>query len=171
MIRAILVLTVATLLLGCGQSGSSSKAMSDSIIPVQAGDPQMEAAMKEAREHFPEFWSVISEDSKRVIPVYAGAMVKAYFFDPDAPQSGEHMWVQRVDYDGKMITGTLADRPGRIRSVRTGQQVSFPLERLSDWLYVDDGKAVGVYTVRLLRTRMSTEERRAHDSHYPFSFE
>jgi uncharacterized protein YegJ (DUF2314 family) len=55
--------------------------------------------------------------------------------------------------------------------VRPGQAVSFPLERLSDWLYVEGGKAMGVFTVRLLRTRMSDEERRAHDSYYPFSFD
>ena len=171
MIRVFILLALAASLVGCGRSSSSSSAMSNGIIPVGAGDPQMEAAMREARAHLPEFWRVISDDYKRVIPVYAGAMVKAYFFDPGAPKSGEHMWVQGVDYDGKTITGTLADTPGHIRSVKTGQQVSFPLERLSDWFYVENGKAVGAYTVKLLRTRMSAIERREHDSHYPFRFE
>lgn len=145
--------------------------MSDSVIPVQADDPQLEAAMKDAREHFPEFWRVISADYKRVIPVYECALVKAYFFDSDAPNSGEHMWVQDVEYDGKMITGTLVDTPVHVQSVKSGQEVSFPLTRLSDWLYVEDGKAVGAFTVKVLRKRMSVKERNAHDNHYPFSFE
>lgn len=98
-------------------------------------------------------------------------MVKAYFYDAVAPQGGEHMWVSEVAYDGKTITGVLADVPRQLRSVQSGQQVSFPLERLSDWFYVDGGRAVGAFTVRLLRTRMSAEQRRAHDSHYPFRFE
>ena len=167
----MLILAVATLLWSCGRSGSSSKAMSDSILFVEAGDPQMEAAMKQAREHFSDFWSVVSQDHKRVIPFYADAMVKAYFFDPDAPQSGELVWVQDVVYDGKTITGTSVDTPVSIRSGKAGQHVSLPLNRLSDWLYVEDGMAMGVYTVKLLRTRMSAEERQAHDSHYPFRFE
>jgi uncharacterized protein YegJ (DUF2314 family) len=144
---------------------------SDHIIPVQSGDPEMDAAMQTARDHFPEFWRELAADYRRVIPVYAGAMAKAYFFDSDAPQSGEHMWVRGIEYDGKTITGILADRPRHIRSVRGGQSASFPLERLSDWFYVEDGKAVGAFTVRLLRTRMTDEQRRAHDSHYPFRFE
>jgi uncharacterized protein len=170
MFRVLAILTAA-LLAGCGHSGSPSKSMSDSVIPVQAGDPEMEAAMQTARDQFPEFWRVIAADYKRVIPVYAGAMVKAYFFDTSAPQAGEHMWVRGIEYDGRTISGTLADTPGHISSVRTGQQVRFPLERLSDWFYVQDGKVVGAFTVKLLRKRMGAEERRTHDSHYPFRFE
>ena len=45
------------------------------------------------------------------------------------------------------------------------------LGRLSDWFYVVGDNAVGAFTVRLLRTRMTAEQRRAHDSHYPFRFE
>jgi len=132
----------------------------------------MNAAMQTARDRFPEFWREVSNDYKRVIPALGESMVKAYFDDPGgSPQGGEHMWVRGVDYDGKMITGELADTPRHLRSIRAGQQVSFPLERLTDWFYVDDGKAVGAFTVRVLRSRMSEEERRVHDSHYPFRFE
>ncbi len=98
-------------------------------------------------------------------------MVKACFYDAAAPQSGEHMWVTDVGYDGTTITGVLADTPYKVSSVRSGEQVSFPLERLSDWFYVNGDKAVGAFTVRLLRTRMTEEQRREHDSHYPFRFE
>ena len=98
-------------------------------------------------------------------------MVKAYFYDEGAPLTGEHMWVREIGYDGKTITGILADTPIQLHSVRAGQRVIFPLEHLSDWLYVENGKAVGVFTVKLLRTRMSAEERQAHDSQYPFKFD
>jgi len=142
------------------------------ILPVQSDDADMNAAMQTARARFSEFWREVSADYQRVIPALGGSMVKAYFDDPGgAPQGGEHVWVRGVDYDGKTITGELADTPIHLRSVRAGQQVSFPLDRLSDWFYVDDDLAVGAFTVRLLRARMSEEERRKHDSHYPFRFE
>ncbi len=127
--------------------------------------------MQTARERFPEFWREVSADYKRVIPALGGSMVKAYFYDTGARKTGEHMWVRDVEYDGKTITAVLADTPRQLRSVRSGEQVSFPLERLSDWFYVEGDKAIGAFTVRLLRTRMSAEQRRAHDSHYPFQFE
>lgn len=141
------------------------------LITVQSDDPEMLAAMQTARDRFPEFWREVAADYKRVIPALGGSMVKAYLYDDAAPQNGEHMWVSEVEYDGKTITGVLADTPRELRSVRSGQQVSFPLERLSDWFYVEGGKAIGAFTVRLLRTRMTAEQRRAHDSHYPFRFE
>ena len=127
--------------------------------------------MQTARERFPEFWKEVSTDYKRVIPALDGSMVKAYFHDAGAPRTGEHMWVREVEYDGETITGVLADVPRQLQSVQQGQRVSFPLGRLSDWFYVEDDKATGAFTVRLLRTRMTEEQRQAHDSHYPFRFE
>ncbi len=142
------------------------------IIPVQSDDSEMNAAMQTAREKFPEFWREVSADYKRGIPALGGSMVKAYFDDPGGtPQGGEHMWVREVEYDGKVITGTLADAPRHLRSIRSGEQVTFPIERLSDWFYVDGGKAIGAFTVRVLRSRMSDQERKEHDSQYPFRFD
>ena len=142
------------------------------IVPVRSGDTEMNAAMQTARNRFPEFWREVSGDQKRVIPALGGLMVKAYFGDSSGePHGGEHMWVCGIECDGKTITGVLADTPRHLRNMSTGQQVSFPLERLSDWFYVDGGKAVGAFTVRLIRTRISQEERRVHDSHYPFRFD
>lgn len=158
-------------LAGCGGSGSSASAMKSDAIPVNPLDPEMNAAMQTARSRFPEFWREVSKDYKRAIPALGGSMVKAYFNDVGAPTRGEHMWVRDVQYYGKQITGVLSDTPRALRSVRSGDRVSFSLERLSDWFYVEDGKAVGAFTVRLLRNRMSAEQRREHDSHYPFRFD
>lgn len=98
-------------------------------------------------------------------------MVKARFSDSPSKQGDEHMWVNQVEFDGQLISGILSSTPNELRSVKAGQKVSFPLERLSDWLLVEHGKARGVFTVQLLRSRMSDQERRAHDGHYPFRFE
>ena len=175
MTRTLAVLALITVLVACGRSGSTSTTMSSdtqpTIIPVQPDDAEMLAAMQTARARFPEFWREVSADYQRVIPALGGSMVKAYFCDEAAPEGGEHMWVSEVEYDGKTITGVLEDTPRELRNVRSGERVSFPLERLSDWFYVDEGKAVGAFTVKLLRTRMTTKQRREHDSYYPFRFE
>lgn len=173
MTRTIITLALAVVLVGCGPSNTSPSMSSNSkIVPVESDDAEMNAAMQTARERFPEFWREVSADYMRAIPTLDGSMVKAYFDDPGgAPEGGEHMWVSGVEYDGKIISGELTDTPRHLRSVRAGQQVTFPLERVSDWFYVDGGKAVGAFTVRALRSRMNEEERRAHDSNYPFRFD
>jgi uncharacterized protein YegJ (DUF2314 family) len=142
------------------------------MTAVKSDDAEMNQAMQTARDKFPEFWREVSADYKRPIPVLDNCMVKAYFNDPNGAKEGpEHMWVTDLEYDGKLITGTLSDIPHHLRSVKRGQDVSFPIERLSDWIYVKNGKAVGGFTIHLLRSRMSESERKAHDDAYPFRFE
>ena len=98
--------------------------------------------------------------------------MKVYFTDPDSSESdGEHMWVELKESDGSQFKGILLSSPAWLKSVKGGDEVEFGTSDVTDWFYVEDGKAVGAYTVRLLRTRMSDEERAAHDAGYPFSFE
>src|SRR5678815_5142821 len=104
MTRILIRLILLIVLVGCGRSNTSRMSSDSKIIPVQAADPEMNAAMQIARERFPEFWREVSTDYKRVIPALGGSMVKAYFDDPGgSPQGGEHMWVNEIDYDGKII--------------------------------------------------------------------
>ena len=140
------------------------------IVKVAASDAEMEAAMVKARDSFPEFWSEISEDYQRAIPALTIAQVKAYFHDANDPAGGEHMWVGEVSFDGEVISGTLMSKPGHLDSVSEGDSVEFPVSRLSDWLIVDDGNAKGLYTVQVIRTRMSEDELADHDANYPFEF-
>jgi uncharacterized protein YegJ (DUF2314 family) len=140
------------------------------VSPVEADDPGMLAAIRKARETFPDFLQAVEADSRRIIPALSFALVKAYFADVGSPDEGEHMWVTDVEFDGHTITGTLCDTPEHVQCVREGQQVNFPSDHLSDWLYVLVDEAHGGFTLRLLRSRMSDAERQAHDSQYPFSF-
>jgi uncharacterized protein YegJ (DUF2314 family) len=97
-------------------------------------------------------------------------MVKARFSDKGKEDDAEHLWIQNVSYDGKMISGEVASEPADLKSVKLGEKVSFPLERLSDWLYVEKGVAMGAFTVQYLRKKMGEEERKEHDALYPFRF-
>ena len=83
---------------------------------------------------------------------------------------GEHMWGGEVSFDGELISGILMSHPGHLDSVSEGDSVEFSVSRLSDWLIVDDDRAKGLYTVQVLRARMSDDERAAHDANYPFAF-
>ena len=143
----------------------------NALIPVKAGDPEFEAAMQQARDRFPEFVQATSAEGNPLAIPLEGSMVKAYFFDDAAPLTGEHMWVKQAQYDGTTISGVLIDTPKHVESVKAGQQVRFPLSRLSDWLYVKGSTACGAFTVKLLRQRMTEAARRAHDAQYPFTFD
>lgn len=158
-IKILLLVTILIIVNGCSENRSNDA----EIIQVKENDKEMNAAMEKARETFPEFIKVIDKES---IP----AMIKAYFDDSGAFEDGEHMWVTNIRIDGKIINGVLSSSPITVKKVKMGDKVSFPLKRLSDWLYVKNGKAYGAYTVNLLRNRMTEYERIQHDNNYPFKF-
>ena len=50
------------------------------------------------------------------------------------------------------------------------QWVSFDPDDITDWMYIEDGRLIGGYTTRLLRERMSPEERKQLDASAPYKF-
>lgn len=162
------ILFAFTIFMTSCDNPSEPQASEPQIVSVNSGDAEMETAMAKARETFPEFWSEASEDYQRVIPTLTFVQVKVYFHAEDDPEGGEHMWVGDVSFDGVMVSGTLRSRPGHLDSVSEGDSVEFTVGQLSDWMIVDDGRAKGLYTVQVLRSRMTDDERVAHDSNYPF---
>jgi uncharacterized protein YegJ (DUF2314 family) len=138
------------------------------IIDVEDDDKGMNEAMAQARKEFPAFWKAVSEDRRKKEPELVPAMVKASFSDKGREDGAEHLWIDEVSYDGKMISGVVASEPADLKSVKLGEKVSFPLERLSDWLFVEKGVAKGAFTVNYLRKQMSAKERKEHDEAYPF---
>lgn len=138
-------------------------------------DAAMVEAYQRAKETFRYLWREISWERRRIVPALDMACVKTVFADRpledcerDDPR--EHMWVQDFEFDGRRITGTLLNQPGQLESVKQGDQVSFPFEQLTDWIYAISGRAYGAYTVNLMRMRMSPAERRAHDKAWGLDF-
>lgn len=56
--------------------------------------------------------------------------------------------------------GTLAVEPDDTRLVTPGQRPRFTVQEISDWLYLDDDRLVGGYTIRYVTDRMTPEDKR-----------
>jgi len=52
--------------------------------------------------------------------------------------------------------------------LKIGDEVSFPPAELTDWMYMEDGKIIGGYTIRVLRKRMSAKEGADFDANLQF---
>jgi uncharacterized protein YegJ (DUF2314 family) len=55
--------------------------------------------------------------------------------------------------------------------VEAGEEVRVDPEKISDWMYVDNGVLRGGFTLRVLRSRMSPQEREQFDSEIGFGIE
>lgn len=154
--------------------------MSDRQTPpvyiFDSSDPDMQQAHEHARATFRYFWREIAWDRRRIVPSLTLACVKAPFGDANAPPAREgvpqveHMWLTDVDWDGQCVRGVVANSPNWIESIREGDAASFPVDQISDWMYVLSGEVYGAFTVNLLRFRMSPQERQQHDQAWGLDF-
>jgi uncharacterized protein YegJ (DUF2314 family) len=131
------------------------------VTQVSGEDREMNAAMERARSTLGDY------DSRHEDPPasqsYLGIKVRF-----EADDAIEHMWVDEVEITGDGYRGRLANEPMQITSLKAGDPVTFTRPEVSDWMAVDDGRLVGGFTLRVMRNRMSEEERAAFDAETDF---
>ena len=151
---------VAAILLGftgCGESDSGN------VVHVSDTDPAMNQAMAKARATSDQFAEALRNPGKR-----SDFSLKAKFTEGS---EAEHMWVNDIRVEGASFKGKLGNDPENLKKIRFGQSVTVSRDRVSDWMYVEDGKLVGGYTLRVLRDRMKPSERKKFDASLPFKIE
>ncbi|GAA3935672.1 YegJ family protein [Litoribacillus peritrichatus] len=149
--------------------------MSDqgNMILLDSNDPKMYEASKSAQKEFKYFWREVSWERRRIVPALELACVKVAFRTDqpkgEAPEL-EHMWVGDIDFDGEVISGTLLNAPNWISGLNEADSVTANIADVGDWMFVIQGKVYGAFTVNLMRSRMSPEERQNHDAAWGFDF-
>ncbi len=63
--------------------------------------------------------------------------------------------------DDTHIRGRLDNDPAFVKSVRAGDAVRVPRDRLNDWLFVRGGRLHGGFTLKLLGDQLRPTDRRA----------
>jgi uncharacterized protein YegJ (DUF2314 family) len=75
----------------------------------------------------------------------------------------EHIWLSDVQFVSNRFQGRVDNQPRKIQGLKLGQLVSVNPKEISDWLYVDHGKLVGGYTVRVQYHELSAKEKQEFD--------
>ena len=152
----ILLVLLPSLLSGCGK-----KPVADKVIHFQEDDPKMNAAIDKARATVNTFITALNTHKLG----QSGLAIKMMFKDGT---NIEHMWVGHVSYDGSKFHGTVSNDPENVKTVKMGQKASVAPSEISDWMYIDNKKLVGGYTLRAMRDAMEPAERAELDKSMPF---
>lgn len=131
------------------------------IIYVPNDDKAMSAAIDKARATNATFIAALEKPA----PGQSSFSVKVGFVDG---KKTEHMWLSPVRFDGKAFQGVVNNQPESVKNVKMGQTVSIEPLQISDWMFVEDGKLKGGYTIRALRDRLQGNERDKFDRGVPF---
>lgn len=112
----------------------------------------MENAGRKARKTFDAFIAALrsaASDQSRFA-------VKMRFAEGDVV---EHIWLAGVSFDGSVFSGRIGNNPVDLKQVRLGRKVSIRPGEISDWMYIENGRLVGGYTIRLMCEDMSPKEK------------
>lgn len=139
-----------------GQSDKTERPGETAIYNVDSDDAEMNEAIKKSRLTFNEFLTAFKnkKDSQTSFSVKM----------PFATEYGaEHIWLTSLEIkDGKLL-GIVDNLPQSVTSIRLGDIVEIDENKISDWFYLENEKLVGGHTIRLLRARMSSSERKRFD--------
>jgi uncharacterized protein YegJ (DUF2314 family) len=127
----------------------------DKIVNVEEDDPEMVAAMAEARSTLPQFWEHFDQPQRGE----SDFSLKVKITDE---KGTEHFWATEIErHDGKTM-GTINNDPNIVASVKLGDRIEIPEADISDWLYLRDGKMVGNRTLVPLLKTMPAKEAEAY---------
>lgn len=156
---------------------------------VEENNPKMIEAFKNAQKTFKYFWRELSWEYRRIIPALTIACVKVAFSqETEEGPIVEHMWINDIHFDGNLVQGNLINSPNELTNVQLGEQVTVPLNKISDWLFATYSaekpkkglskflsskakpKTFGGFTIQTMRSEMTDQERKAHDNAWGLDF-
>jgi uncharacterized protein YegJ (DUF2314 family) len=153
------------ILCGCNRHPNhrTDSAEQDRIVEFQSSDAEMNAAIADARRTINDFLKVLASPKSD----QQNFSVKAPYPTKSHPGQ-EHIWISNLSFDGKLLHGNVNDEPGDIADLKNGDRVSISPSQISDWMYLEDGKIVGGFTIRVIRNHMSAGEAADFDQHFRF---
>jgi uncharacterized protein YegJ (DUF2314 family) len=77
---------------------------------------------------------------------------------------GEHIWATHIRMVNGDFYGKVDNLPNSTSQVKLGEQIRLNQDDITDWMYAEKGVLKGGYTIKLLRSRMSEQERQQFDS-------
>lgn len=137
----------------------------DAITQVEHDDKEMNAAVEAAQKTLYQFQKVLQNPSAQ----QSDFGLKVRFDLPDG--TGEHIWFREIHFIDNEFVVIVNNDNLVTTEVSYNDTVLINKDNISDWMYVEDGKLVGGFTTRVLRKRMSAEERKDLDANIGYRIE
>ena len=120
------------------------------VIEISDDDPDMIAAVTEAKETWPEFVAAFNEKAEECSNF--GAKVKM-----TVDGETEFIWLEVIGLEPRYVHGKLANDPVALGDLKLGSQVEVPLEDVQDWCYLKNDEPVGLFSLAAIQ---KSQERR-----------
>jgi len=153
------------ILSGCQRSPLDGSNQGSSLaVAVPTEDAAIEAASREARASLEGFIGPLSRpspgqtDFSVKVPVRHG-------------EETDYLWLQQIAFDGSNFSGVLGPDAAGLKGHFPDERVTISSREIADWMFVENEKLVGGFSLRAIRERLSGEARRQFEKSMWFSFE
>lgn len=155
MFRTPLLLALSAFLFtGCKDKAKEQrKADLRALMHGLTDDPDITNAMEKARATSGQFLTALQKPAAN----QRQFMVRKIFPAMDSKQ--QILWVVDLTFDGTLLHGRVDDNTAQPGSgLAKDGRVSFPPGDICDWMFNEDGKAVGGFMLRALKSKMTEDE-------------
>jgi uncharacterized protein YegJ (DUF2314 family) len=135
------------------------------MYAVTAEDSPMNAAIIKAQRSIDAFDKAL----KAHPATYTDFAVKKRYNTAD--DGGEHMWIGGISIENGHYRGTVNNDAEKTTEVKYGDTVTVRRDEITDWMYLDRNVLRGGYTIRVIRDKMTKEERAKMDSELGFKID
>ncbi|MCS7046634.1 MAG: DUF2314 domain-containing protein [Gemmataceae bacterium] len=172
--RVLLFILSAALLTptGCRRTSSTPREgellrrlNNPSVAYVAADNALLKQASAEARKTVPAFLKQLLAPR----PNQGHFSVKIELREPGG--IAEAVWLTGLKHDGKAIHGVVGNEPLHLRATHLGSKTWVREDQILDWMYVEDGRLHGGYTLRALREILVGDARVHFEQSMPFAFD
>ena len=125
-------------------------ALEDHVVMVPSDDKAMAKAISRARETIDVYWAAANDPKGR-----KGFAVKVKISDKNG---SEHFWLRAVKRTNTGFEGIIANTPVMVKKVKEGQLYAFKKPEISDWMFFENGKIIGGFTIRVMADRMPKDQ-------------
>ena len=162
-LRRLSLTTIVSLLLACALHAQAQTNQPSGGVIRREGEPDcaritednkaMDRAVQTAQKTVKKFIAAIRSPKAS----QSRFAIKKPFVEGDKV---EHLWLNEASFDGSLFHGKVDNEPVDIKGVRVGQEVTVSPNEISDWMYVQDGRLVGGYTIHAMCQNMSPAEKK-----------
>ena len=76
-----------------------------------------------------------------------------------------------IESAGGKLFGQVDNVPENVSSIKLGDKIEIEKYKISDWFYIENNKLIGGLTIRVLRDRMSSDEKKQFDEEFGVKFD
>jgi uncharacterized protein YegJ (DUF2314 family) len=145
------------LLASCSRNANSD----DPVTAVDSNDKEMNGAIDHAKETVQRFITALQSPAA----TQSSFSVKKKFTQGEKV---EYFWLTDVTFDGQNFHGKVDNDAEMVTNVKIGDDASVGKNEISDWMFIENGKLAGGYTLRVLYSRMPQKEKEDFLKNVPF---